>query len=139
MIQTLYENNRRFSTELKNQWHQHNLTMVNAQNDVFELLADASEGLQGKLRPAEFVVDQQSLVEAARSQNKILKLMQEKIFLLENDVDFMRNNLTKRIDGFESTIQRWGDRIENLDTYTKVPLIHCSFLNYFFVTPQSFS
>ena len=88
--------------------------------DIGELLAITGEDLKGKLKPAEVIVDKQTIIDATRAQNNVLLLMYEKLTRLEHEIDGVRVHVTKRVDGVESELRKWGTRVENLEKRAEV-------------------
>ena len=85
-----------------------------------ELLSFTDDELKGKLRPAEVVVDNETLVEATRAQNKALMFINEQLQCLQYKLDAVEAKFTKRVDEVEVMINQWGDRVEFLEKKAEV-------------------
>lgn len=87
---------------------------------IGELLATTGKELKGKLKPAEVVVENQTLIEATRAQNKALIFIHEQLQSLHCKLDVVEANFTKRIGEVEVKIGQWGDRVVALEKKVEV-------------------
>lgn len=90
-----------------------------ADSCVRDTLLHTSEQLKGRL-VQEVVVDKQTLVEAARAQNKTLLLIHEQLHKLQAKLDGVEEHFTKRIEGVDAQIEQWGCRVEALEARAEV-------------------
>jgi len=87
---------------------------------IVNLLANTDEQLKGQLKPAELVVDKQTLVDATRVQNQALIFIYSQLQSLNNKLDGVEANLTRRIDEVDIKLGQWGDKINLLEEKSKV-------------------
>ena len=92
----------------------------NDETSIVNLLANTDEQLKGQFKPAELVVDKQTLVDATRVQNQVLIFIYSQLQILNNKLDGVEANLTRRIDEVDIKIGQWGDRINLLEEKSKV-------------------
>lgn len=92
----------------------------NDETSIVHLLANTDEQLKGQLKPAELVVDKQTLVDATRVQNQALIFIYSQLQSLNNKLDGVEANLTRRIDEVDIKLGQWGDRINLLEEKSKV-------------------
>lgn len=85
-------------------------------SSISKLLATTGEELKGKLQPAVVRVDEATLVEATRAQNQALLFLHAQLARLENKLDEVNTNVTKRMDDVEVKLQQWGSRVERLES-----------------------
>ena len=90
------------------------------ETSIIHLLANTDEQLKGQLKPAELVVDKQTLVDATRVQNQALIFIYSQLQSLDNKLDGVEANLSRRIDEVDIKLGQWGDRINILEERSKV-------------------
>jgi len=90
------------------------------ETSIVNLLANTDEQLKGQLKPAELVVDKQTLVDATRVQNQALIFIYSQLQSLNNKLDGVEANLSRRIDEVDIKLGQWGDRIHLLEEKSKV-------------------
>ena len=91
------------------------------------LLADTKEKLKGKLQPAEWKVDKQTLVEITRAQNEALLSIHQQLSRLEAKFDGVKEHLTKCIDDIDIKVEQLGAKVENLEGKTEVCSLYYRF------------
>ena len=99
----------------------------NDETNIIHLLADTDEKLKGQLKPAELVVDKQTLVDATKVQNQALIFIYSQLQSLNNKLDGgVEANLSRRIDEVDIKLGQWGDRIHLLEEKSKVRCSICA-------------
>ena len=92
----------------------------NDETNIIHLLANTDEQLKGQLKPAELVVDKQTLVDATRVQNQALVFIYSQLQSLNNKLDGVEANLSRRLDEVDIKLGQWGDRIHLLEEKSNV-------------------
>ena len=101
--------------------------------DIDELLSFTNEELKGKLKPAEVIVDKETLIEASRAQNKALIFIHEKLQSLHRKLNAVEAKFTARVDEVEVQLGQWGNRVEILEKKAEVRL---NYVDYTEQLPQ---